>query len=343
MQYIEPVGAQGPANAFGHDYVDKNAGLGIAGSFLAADVPEHLMLEIVNMIAKSGMTPSGSNLQQLAASARSQKMNYVAPAQVTGSANAIVLTFSPAFPDAASLVAVPLRFIAESVPTGAVTLNVDGLGAASLVNAEGIQLGAGSLRVGQLIEAAFDGAVFQVLSPLREARPGQFYLIDQIIVPSDVAAVDWAIPASAANVDILRITGFMKAIHGGANMRISTDNGATFRAGATDYKSGYVSFNVTPAAYGNVYYDSAEMTFSDAFDSNSDGFATVSQTIFRGAAGLRGQAFGSCYGLKAGVGFVPTHFQGQVAAPGRITNLRWLAITGSLKATTRIIVEGLAP
>lgn len=65
MQYIEPVGAQGPANAFGHDYVDKNAGLGIAGSFLAADMPEHVQLEILNAIAGSGQTPSGADLTQL--------------------------------------------------------------------------------------------------------------------------------------------------------------------------------------------------------------------------------------------------------------------------------------
>jgi hypothetical protein len=67
MQYIEPVGAQGPANAFGHDYVDKNAGAGIAGSFLAADVPEHLQIEILNAIAAAGLTPNGSDLTQLAA------------------------------------------------------------------------------------------------------------------------------------------------------------------------------------------------------------------------------------------------------------------------------------
>lgn len=65
MQYIEPVGAQGPANAFGHDYVDKNAGLGIAGSFLAADMPEHVQLEILNAIVSSGQTPSGADFFQL--------------------------------------------------------------------------------------------------------------------------------------------------------------------------------------------------------------------------------------------------------------------------------------
>ncbi|MGO4665160.1 hypothetical protein [Bosea sp. 2RAB26] len=101
----------------------------------------------------------------------------------------------------------------------------------------------------------------------------------------------------------------MKAIHGGTNIRISTDNGATFRAGVADYKSGYVSFNATPAPYGNVYYDSDTMTFSDGFDVNSDGFATVVQALFRGSAGLRGQSFGNCYGHKAGVGFVPIQFR----------------------------------
>lgn len=162
MQYIEPVGAQGPANDFGHDYVDKNAGLGIAGSFLSAKVPEHLQIEIVNAIVAAGLTPSGANLKQLAQAVQSGKSTY---AVATGSANAWTVAPNLAVPAyAAGRV---LNIIAPATNTSTtVNMNVSGLGNRRIKKADGSDPAIGDLVAGRAYATLDDGTNIRTLTPL---------------------------------------------------------------------------------------------------------------------------------------------------------------------------------
>ena len=162
MQYIQPIGPQGPANAFGNDYVDKNAGAGIGGSFLAADMPEHVQIEILNVIAKSGLTPAAA-LTQLAQAIRSQAMNY---RQAGGTENALSITLDPAPTTWAALIGVPLfvRFVAMN--TGPATLAVTGLPGNQTIRLRGSSspAPAGSLLPGSVGIMMFDGSSIEFLN-----------------------------------------------------------------------------------------------------------------------------------------------------------------------------------
>jgi hypothetical protein len=163
MQYIEPVGAQGPANAYGHDYVDKNAGAGIAGSFLAADVPEHTMLELVALIQKSGLTPSGSDLMQALKAVRSQRLNYVAT--VSGTANALTATLDPAVTSYSSIEGMPLKLKCAAANSGPVTLSLNGLAALKVLNPDGSELYAGELAANRVVEVFCITSAFVIRNP----------------------------------------------------------------------------------------------------------------------------------------------------------------------------------
>jgi hypothetical protein len=107
-----------------------------------------------------------SNLDDdvLARALRAQRANSIPAAQVGGTGNAITLTCAPSFAAVADVEWVPLRFVVEAVPTGAVTIAVDGLAAAALVSSNGTQLAAGSLAVGQVVEIMRVGASYVVMA-----------------------------------------------------------------------------------------------------------------------------------------------------------------------------------
>ncbi|MBN9453267.1 MAG: hypothetical protein J0I42_15065 [Bosea sp.] len=168
MQYIEPVGAQGPANDFGRDYVDKNAGLGIAGSFLAADVPEHVQIEILNAIAGSGQTPAGANLKQLAYAIQ-KGMNYAA---ATGGANAWAITLSLA--PLAYAAGLEVNVVVPGTNTStSVTANINSLGVKPVKKRDGTDPAVGDIVGGSAYPTIYDGTNIRILTPL----------------PSDIAAL----------------------------------------------------------------------------------------------------------------------------------------------------------
>ena len=161
MQYIQPIGPQGPANAFGNDYVDKNAGAGIAGSFLAADMPEHVQIEILNVIAKSGWTPSAADLLQMTKAIRSQRLNYVLT--VGGTANALTATLDPVPANRAEMIASPITLKIAATNTAAATLNL-GYGAVAIKRPNGADIVAGDLLAAQLVTVRDDGTNFVIVS-----------------------------------------------------------------------------------------------------------------------------------------------------------------------------------
>ena len=80
----------------------------------------------------------------------------------TGSANAYILTLSPAL--AAHIAGMPIRFKANFTNTGAATLNINGLGAVALKKNYSVALSAGDIVSGQIITVNYDGTNYQVLN-----------------------------------------------------------------------------------------------------------------------------------------------------------------------------------
>jgi hypothetical protein len=129
--------------------------------------------EVGNLILSNGITLSESDPLQVLRAVRKQGPNYYQPAAVSGTANAITLTSSVApFAAAGDLDGVPLRFVVEAVPTGSVTVAVDGLPALPLNDTGGLQIGNGGLAIGQLIEIVKIGSVFFMLAGQRVPQAG---------------------------------------------------------------------------------------------------------------------------------------------------------------------------
>jgi hypothetical protein len=150
--------------------------------------------ELQALNAGAGLTPSESDLQQVARAVRSQAMNFVPAAAVTGTANAIALAFNPTFTALGQLVGTPLVFLAEASNTGAATLAVDGLAATAITWPDGTALVAGDIANGALIAVRYDGAAFRLeycLSPTQVRG-----LITSQGVERNVVPITWRTRAS---------------------------------------------------------------------------------------------------------------------------------------------------
>lgn len=100
---------------------------------------------------------------------RSQRSNFVAAANVAGTANAVTLAFNPPFASIADLLATPIRFLVEQNSTAAVTISVDGLATQSLVFLDGSAVGNGGLVTGRIVEIMHDGTRFVALAGVTAA------------------------------------------------------------------------------------------------------------------------------------------------------------------------------
>lgn len=89
-------------------------------------------------------------------------------ATTTGTANAYVLTLAPALTQLIS--GMPIRFMASFTNTGAATLNVNGLGAKSIVKYGDVSLISGNITANQVYTVLYDGTDFH----LQEAANADF-------------------------------------------------------------------------------------------------------------------------------------------------------------------------
>jgi hypothetical protein len=142
----------------------KDTVAGLAGTVVTATHMNATQEEMVAIIEKAGLAPSAGDLLQLVKAIRSQRLNFVAAAQVAGTANAVTLAFTPEFTATADLVGVPLVSIAEADNTGAMTVKVDALPAIARTWPDGTALAAGEVKNGQLLVERYDGTAFRLFS-----------------------------------------------------------------------------------------------------------------------------------------------------------------------------------
>lgn len=154
MKYVQPWGISDPDAS----YINGDPSIARKGSIPPAAAFEHPMRELVEIIDKSFMVPSESDLGQVSKGVRSQRMNY---AEDTGSVNTLSVAYDP--PLTAYTIGLPLRVKIRGTSTGPSTIDA-GAGRVAIRKPSGAELGAGDLPAGGLAELVYDGTVFQMIN-----------------------------------------------------------------------------------------------------------------------------------------------------------------------------------
>ena len=274
----------------------------------------------------------GTYVEKIAVDVQSGRWNY---AVAGGTANVLTATLSPA--PVALTAGMPVKIKTVLANTSPVTLNVNGLGAKPVVRPDGRELSPGDVSANSLLALTYDGASFR-LAQTPVSKTGAFVIIESILIPADVSAFDWAIPNG---FDFLRLSCFMKTPVSSCRLRISRDNGATFLSGSTDYLTGYASFSTVNSYGGSAAYQDSGMAFLEAYDLDTNGFSTLSALFHRGGATLKPQISGQALGALSTIGFRLGQFQGRAVTVGSCNALRIVPLSGTIKAGSLIVIEGM--
>lgn len=123
-----------------------------------------------------------------------------------GSTDAYAITLSPAI--AAYATGMTFRFKANTLNTGAATLNVNGLGAITMKKAFNADLATGDILAGQFIEVIYDGTNFQMLSQISSP-----VISNSNVTTHDISSTTTQNIAHGLSVIPKRVTLFMNFIN----------------------------------------------------------------------------------------------------------------------------------
>lgn len=163
MQYNPPFGSLDPDAP----YVDRNVPGAVVGSKVPAAAVEHPQRELVALISAAGLVPGDVDLTQAAKAIQSGKINF---AIAGGTANA--LTAALALAPTAYTVGLRVVLLIALANTGAVTLNLNGLGVKAVTKIDNSALMANHLTPG-LVDLEYDGTRFLVMSAPRPATQAE--------------------------------------------------------------------------------------------------------------------------------------------------------------------------
>ena len=239
---------------------------------------------------------------------RSQRSNFVAAANVAGTANAVTLTFDPPFASLSDLLATPIRFLVEQNSTAAVTISVDGLTAQSLVFMDGSAVGNGGLVTGRIVEIMHDGTRFVALAGVTAA--------------------------SGHTHPILDVTGLQSALDSKVNRSGDTMSGAL--AFENNVRARFQSS-------GGVFTDgSSGMQIGKGTDNNAylDNFN--GDMIFRrsGSAELMRLAGNGRIGINTASPLETLDVAGSIRASNDLVSAGGINVSGSLGTATRVLTGG---
>lgn len=155
MLYNQPYGISDPNAA----YINGDPSIGRMGSIPPAASIEHPQREIVNFLADSALTPSSSNLRQLSESVQNGKVNFCTD---SGAVNFMVV--SPTPPITTYKLGQYFRIKSASANTLNLQVNISGVGWSDVVHSDGSPMRGGEVVVGQIIEIAYDGTKWQMMT-----------------------------------------------------------------------------------------------------------------------------------------------------------------------------------
>jgi hypothetical protein len=128
---------------------------------LAASSADAVAAAAAAAASETAAAGSATNASNSATAAAGNGGRY--SATVGGTADAITLTPSPSL--GAYVAGEAITFIAAGTNTGAVTVNVSGLGAKSVTKTGATALVAGEIVAGQIVTLRYDGVRYQVITP----------------------------------------------------------------------------------------------------------------------------------------------------------------------------------
>lgn len=193
---------------------------------------------IWNVLLSSGLTPDPDKLLDLARAIQSQKMNY----QVAGgTGDALTATLTPTPANLTALIGMPIRVMTNAANTGAVTLNVNGLGAKPVVYNDGSAVAAGDFVAGTILSLQYDGTSFKWLAVTAQAVRRLSRKLNRTVI-SSTGSYSFTVPAGIYTVTI-KLWG---AGGGGGGANIGTPGGAASGGGGGAYTA--ITLAVTPGS-----------------------------------------------------------------------------------------------
>lgn len=208
-----------------------------------------------------------------------------------GANDTYAITLSPA-PDA-YVTGQTFRFKANTANTGAATLNVNSLGAKTIVKGVNTTLADGDIAAGQLCTVIYDGTNFVLQSPVSTAlTPTNYGLFKNGIASKDISSTTTTTIAHGLGVSPKRVS--LKAYLAGLNLSegyyngttqncvYSFNNGAAISDTVTDGASFGVHITKAGAADNNANYlrgvvtfDATNITITWSKTSSPTGTATI--------------------------------------------------------------------
>ena len=232
---------------------EVNAGTATGGTGAALAVTPDALLA-----SNYGLNTPTANQKIAITSLGNAILPYAADAQAS---DTYVVTLSPV--PSAYTAGMTVSFKANTVNTGAATLNVNSLGAKSIVKSYNLPLATGDIKANQIVEVIYDGTNFQLLSPvtlpavafgsttkdLADASGAQTIAHGLAATPryvkltSTFTVADQAISFTTTNYNGTQYSLYSFSAADGAD----TGAGATFRISASDstYQEGVVTVDAT--------------------------------------------------------------------------------------------------
>ncbi len=152
MQYVQPYDQPSNPNA---PYVNGNPSAGVQGSIIPAGAVENPQREIVSVITLAGLTPSGSDLTQVAQAIQSDQFNF---AVAGGTANALTAALTPA--PVALMTGMVINLLISTSNLGGATLNLNGKGAVPIQTMRGGALAKSDLPAGSIVRLVYSGSAW---------------------------------------------------------------------------------------------------------------------------------------------------------------------------------------
>lgn len=198
MKRWEPIAYPGPDNGFGAaTHRNFNQSTGERGSWPDGVGYQNIVDELCALAEAGGEVLDGNLAIQILRAVRSQAMNYRVAG---GTANALTVTLDP--PITAYVAGRnPLRVLTGAAPnSGAMTINVDGLGAVALVNRDGTPISSGQIAADSLLElvcaAGPTWRVLNIVPPYEAAR----IAFPTVITYATPGTFNWTVPATVTKV-----------------------------------------------------------------------------------------------------------------------------------------------
>lgn len=274
-------------------------------------------------MARAAVNDSARSM--MAALAKSRDLSVTCAKTSGGTANAQTITSGVSFTSYPT--GLRIRFKAGFTNTGALDLNVDGIGNKDVFTFEGDELAPGDVTANDYPDVLYNGTQFILLNP----RPAKKLL--DVKTASASATLDFTTGIDSSysvyefqGIDLVTATDLVDLW-----VRVSEDAGSTWKSGVSDYK--WASFVTTDASTDASTGDNADSEIALVTGNMSNNSARGASFTLKcynpaGTSNIKQFIFDGC--LFNGTNFQRWISAGTYAAVAAITGVRFLASSGNL-------------